>query len=120
VLAKGQNSGMSLPKYLVIKNPSQWQTLWRVHSGRPGLSPPAVDFSKSMIIAVFMGEKHTGGYSVDIKGIKQADKRMWVDVSLHAPAKDKMVTMALTQPFIMVSVPRFEGEVMFRFEPGQQ
>lgn len=57
-------------------------------------------FNKNLVVAAFLGQRRTGGYSVQIKGA--GDNRL--RVSSTAPPKGAMTTQALTAPFKIVSV----------------
>ncbi len=57
-------------------------------------------FKQHAVVAAFLGQRRTGGYSVEIK--RTADGSL--AVIEHAPSKRGMVTMALTAPLRVVSV----------------
>lgn len=73
----GQQSGVKKPAQKVIDNLETWKKVWReVHqavSPKPKL--PKVDFEKQVVLAVFMGEKNTGGYRIQIRGMKDTGKK---------------------------------------------
>lgn len=98
-----------------IRNEEEWETLWnRVYKGRsPIPERPDVDFAKEMVIAVFMGEKPTGGYSIEIERIVEREETWEVHVQETAPGPNDGVIEALTQPYHMVRTPRTEKEVTF-------
>ncbi len=57
-IALGSQSGIRTRSEVVIRTPSEWQTLWQKHMAGLPQAParPAVDFSRDMVIAVFAGE----------------------------------------------------------------
>jgi len=58
---KGQDSGVGEGSHLVIRSQPQWQALW----ARIGqAAPSAPDFQSSFAVAVFLGQRSTGGYRV--------------------------------------------------------
>jgi hypothetical protein len=65
-----------------------------------------------IVIAVFMGTRMSGGYSVKITGVEQNDK-VTVKVKESSPPPDAMVTMALTSPYHVVVVPKSDKPVEF-------
>jgi len=79
------------------------------------LKVDAIDFKKQMIIVVSGGVQRTGGYSVDVKGLKIKDKVLIVEWKLNTPKPGAFVTQALTHPAQTILVERFDGEV--RFDP---
>ena len=80
---------------------------------KPGFSIPKVDFSKETIIAVFMGEKTTGGFSVTIENVKEKNKKLIVKIKETKPGSKDMVTMAITQPFCFVKINKADKEFVF-------
>ena len=64
-----------------------------------------------MLIVVTAGVKPTGGYSVEIAGLKVADKMLTVAWKVNAPTG--FATQAFTHPGVVALLPRFEGEVRF-------
>jgi hypothetical protein len=58
-------------------------------------------FKTNAVVAAFLGQRRTGGFSVVITSAADGSVR----VSEKAPPADAMVTMALTTPYKIVSVP---------------
>ena len=79
---------------------------------------PAVDFDKEMVAAVFLGEKPTGGYGVEISSAEVADRSLTVFVRETSPKPGAMVTQAINQPFHIVRIEAAGVEtVSFRRAP---
>ncbi|MGZ3537738.1 MAG: hypothetical protein ACXVAB_06850 [Thermodesulfobacteriota bacterium] len=59
---KGFRSGIKEQKFIAPKKEKKWEDLWRLHKGTslPG-QEIRIDFEQEMVIAVFSGEKRTGG-----------------------------------------------------------
>lgn len=72
-----------------------------------------VDFNESMVLAVFTGEKPSGGYQVEITQIFETDDTIEVMVLETAPGADDMVTMALTYPGHVIAMKTSDKEVIF-------
>jgi hypothetical protein len=119
-LDNGFRSGVREPKFVVIKTVNDLKELWSSHvSGSiPSKALPSVDFQKEMVVAVFLGEKATGGYSVEITKIEETRQKRVLTVSIREskPAPDAMVTQALTQPFHIVKLKKLELATTFVFE----
>ena len=62
-------------KNYVIENLNEWEYLWnKTNEGTyPSPKLPIIDFNSEMIIGVYMGQKSSGGYSVEIKKIAYGD-----------------------------------------------
>lgn len=97
----------------VINSSDEWTDLLeRTHLNRVKL--PKIDFTTCTVIATFMGEQKTGGYSVEIKKIEDSEKEIIVYIKESAPAKGTITTMLLTQPYHVVEVKKITKLVVFR------
>lgn len=99
---------------MIIKNIKDWTELWN-SSGHSAL-PPAIDFAKDMVMAVFQGEKSTGGYSIEITKIIENKDNTEVFVKETSPGVNCMVTKSLTSPFHIVKLQKIDKEVVFKIE----
>lgn len=119
-LDKGFSSGLRERKFVVIKTANEWKELWSSHmSGSiPSKALPSVDFQTEMIVAVFLGEKMTGGYGVEITKIEESRQKRILSVTIREskPPADAMLTQALTQPFHIVKLKKVELPATFVFE----
>jgi hypothetical protein len=71
-----------------------------------------------MVVAVFLGEKPTGGYAIEITRAAKTDRGIEVGYTEQTPAPGAMTIQALTQPFHIVRIPKSDGdEVTFRRLP---
>jgi len=80
---------------------------------KPGFSIPKIDFSKETVIAVFMGEKTTGGFAITIENVKEENEKLIVKIKETKPGPEDMVTMAITQPFCFVKISSVGKEFVF-------
>ncbi len=94
----------------VIKDENAFENLWQDASDE---DMPEVDFASEMVIAVFMGEKSSGGYDVEIVEILETEDTLEVTISETEPGDDDMVTMALTYPEHIISLENIDKEVNF-------
>ena len=81
-LAKGQHSMQTEQQFEVISGQSQFQYLWNLFDAGPA---PSLDFTQESAIAVFMGERPTGGYSIRVASVTHRDDELLVEVVLQAP-----------------------------------
>ena len=112
---KGIRCGYKEPLRLVIKSEDQWKEVWeKVHRFRlPTPELPVVDFEKEMVIAVFMGERKSGGYEIEIKKIAERENKIFVEVEEKEPPSDSVQTMALTQPYHLIVIHKLKGVTHF-------
>jgi hypothetical protein len=108
---RGGQSDIESAREVVVRTPAEWTALWKQHT--PGRKPPAVNFTRSMVVGVFLGSRPTGGYSIDIAGIERKGTELVVTYREGRPAPDDMVTQVLTSPYHLVSIERFAGPVRF-------
>lgn len=103
---KGYRSGVRDSIEAVARNQTEWSALWKRHASiEPNLAPPpAIDFSKEIVVAVFLGEKPTGGYDIAIVSAERSDGTLLISFVEKNPRPGAMVTQAFTQPFHIVRV----------------
>ncbi len=112
---KGYHSGHTDSAYCVINDADEWADVWNQHTQimLPKQPMPEVDFSKTTIIAVFMGEFSTGGYEIEVKEIVDTGPSVVVKVEKTYPGPGCIVTQAFSQPYHIVKVDKIEKDVIF-------
>lgn len=88
----------------VVTDAEAFRTLWQQHTSSFD-TPPSVDFATQSVVAVFAGEKPTGGYTASVISVKQLDKTLTVHFKVTAPAAGSSVTQVITYPAHIVSIP---------------
>ncbi|MBE99773.1 protease complex subunit PrcB family protein [Flavobacterium coralii] len=71
-----------------------------------------VDFSKYNVVAVFMGQKRSGGYSITVEKVVVDGNTAQVLVKNTLPEQGAMVTMALTAPYCMAAIPKTDKVIV--------
>lgn len=114
-LADETDSGLEERRRLVVRSDSAWADLWqRIYETRePRPEVPDVDFDEHVVIAVAMGERRTGGFTIGIERVYRDDGELHVVVRETSPGSECGVTLALTQPVLAVRVPAVPGPVSF-------
>jgi hypothetical protein len=110
-LDKGDQSNVDDAKQAVVRTEAEWAKLWNQHS--PDHKRPAVDFSRQMVVGVFMGSRPTAGFSIDIVSTIQANGVLTVRYREVIPSRDAITAQVITSPFDLVTVPTFAGDVRF-------
>src|SRR5438128_2485214 len=79
---RGVYGGMRTPAEKVIRTQAEWAALWKkLHATQiPPPAAPKVDFAKEMVLAVFMGERPTGGHAITIDRVELGAKEIRVTV----------------------------------------
>lgn len=100
VLETGTQSGVTTPGTQVIRDQAALDALWLQHS--PGNAAPTVDFNENYVVALFMGQQSTGGYTLELDRLERfgdAIHMTTVSTSPTGPAPS-----VLTFPFEIVAV----------------
>jgi hypothetical protein len=115
VLFTEHSSGTSEPLELVIRDVAEWRDRWAqiVSNRHPPPDPPDVDFDRDMVVLVGIGERGTGGYTVEIVDVGSVDGALRVVFRERIPGDSCVVTRALTSPITGVTVPRMDGSASF-------
>jgi hypothetical protein len=105
----GQSTEIKEKLCVVVRSPQEWGSLWNKHTGGKADSRPAVDFSKEMVVAVFLGERNTGGYKVDITLMAdpiEPKTHLVVFYREIQPESGSFNTEMISEPFVMVKIAR--------------
>jgi len=110
-LEKGSDSAIDEARQATARTADEWAALWRQHAAdRPR---PPVDFSKEMVVGVFMGSRPTAGFAVEIVGVREEAGGVVVQYRETRPSRDAMTAQVLTAPYHLVAVPKSAGAVTF-------
>ena len=105
----GQTTGFKEKLCVVVRSQQEWGVLWIKHTGGKAEGRPAVDFTKEMVVAVFLGERSTGGYKVDVKLMAdpiEPKTRIVVFYREVRPDSGSFDMDMISQPYVMIKVPR--------------
>ena len=116
-VAKGNASEQQDAKQVTVRTPSEWETLWKAHA--PTVKMPSVDFTKNMVVGIFLGTKPSDGYQVEIVGVRTQEKELIVEYVQRTPGRGTMAAQILTEPYHLVSVPKHAGTVRFIHVPAK-
>jgi hypothetical protein len=110
-LDKGAQSNVDDRLTATASTEAEWTTLWKKHNfDKPA---PAVDFSKEMVVAVFMGSRPTAGFSVAIVSAAARDGKLVVTYKETLPAPGGVRAQILTAPYHIVAAPKSTLPVVF-------
>ena len=110
-VARGDQSNVDSPRQVVARTASEWNALWRQHDfDRPA---PAVDLSREMIVAVFLGSRTTAGFGVEIASAQSQGGGVLVRYKVSEPGAGSVTAQVLTFPYHIVALPRSAGDVKF-------
>jgi hypothetical protein len=94
---------------VVITNEKELTTLFQSVGNE---QVPKVDFTKNQVVALFLGSKNTGGYSISIDRAEVIGNQIMIYKKIETP-KGGMVTTAFTNPFVIVTIHN-KKEIVFK------
>ena len=107
-------SGIHEARTVVVKDAGTWAGLWSEHA--PGRALPAVDFTKNMVVGVFMGSGANSCYTTAIDNVSRTAGRIIVHELRSVPGPDIACAMHVTTPAHLVVIPRSDLPVEFATE----
>jgi hypothetical protein len=106
----------------LVRDAGDWERTWALANQHfaPVPKAPPVDFGKEMVAVASLGEKRTGGHSVQIVGARSAGGKLRILYAERAPAPGAVEIQVITRPWHAVVLPRSELPVEWvRYEaPG--
>lgn len=116
-LEKGSQSFVDDLKPVTARTADEWNAVWKQHA--PGRPVPAVDFSREMVVGIFIGSRNSAGYSVEIVGVEKQAATVGgpggivVRYKETAPGRAAVTAQIVTSPYDLVAVPKQDGTVRF-------
>ncbi|MBE9490752.1 MAG: protease complex subunit PrcB family protein [Bacteroidetes bacterium] len=114
-IAQDEFGGMTDSKFIVIKDEATFIEVYRLigKDRLPKVEMPTIDFEKETVIALFLGEKTSGGYFITVKQIVVISDKVNVAYKVTSPKPGDMVTTVMTQPYCIIKMPKTSKEVVF-------
>ncbi len=108
VVYKSQIGGKKEKSNLIIKNYEDFNALIsELNIGEEEYEKLlSIDLEKHDLLVSFLGEKTTGGYDIDVEKVKFSPTSSEVSLKEIVPEKNAIVTMAVTTPYIFVTLPK--------------
>ena len=107
---RGSRGGKVAFSVVVARTASVWWDLWD-GIGRP--PPQELDANREIAVAIFLGQRRTGGFGVTIESVELRDGFMVVRFQETRPGADSMVSQALTSPYLVRLIPKTDFPVAF-------
>ncbi len=108
---RGPMSGVEAYKEVVVRNADELKAFWATLTTRRPI--PNVTFANTMLVALFLGERPTAGYAVEIVSVARDGDTLVIGYAERVPAPDAMVGQVMTTPYVVAGVPAHEGPVSF-------
>ena len=111
----GSVSGVKQQRAIVVQTAADWKKLWDEHAAGKAAPMPEVDFSKESVVAVFAGERRSGGYRIAVEVL--ADPKtdaVTVLYDVRKPGPGGMTISMMTQPFLFRKIAKPAGPVLVK------
>jgi len=119
-LEQDSQSGVATAQNSVARDATAWAALWAQHKKATGpttpVHPPAVDFAKDMVVAVFRGAA-SGCDGINITSATQAAAKLTDEYQLTTAPAGMACPAVVTAPAHIVTVPKSATLVEFVIKP---
>jgi hypothetical protein len=99
----GDEAMFGSARFFVLGSASEFE---EVYPGRDRGDLPAIDFKNHLLIVAYRGICPTGGYTIEITCVHEAEDGIHVQIETKDPNPDDFVTLAMTNPHDAVVIPR--------------
>jgi len=110
-IEKGTASSASELRQVVVRDGAAWEKFWSEHA--PERPRPAVDFAREMVVGVFVGDRPTAGYTVEIFGYRESGDDVTVQYRETTPARGTVAAQVIVSPYHLAAIPKKTGKVSF-------
>lgn len=107
ILKQDAYGGRDKKSTVVVKSHSELAALYKELGWS---NVPTIDFSQNNVVALFMGQKNSGGYSIGVRKVTVEDDTAILNVVETSP--EGTATMALTAPYCIVVIPKTDTVVV--------
>jgi len=115
-IEKGDQSNIESAKQVLVRTEAELRKLWQEHA--PDRPMPKVDFSREMVVGVFMGSRPNAGFSTAIVSATAANGALMVRYSENKPVAGSVTAQILTFPYHLVAIPKADvKDVKFEKAP---
>lgn len=100
---------------IVIRNADEFDTLWKnlFQNRKPIPDYPSINFSKKMLLFTMRKTKPNGGYTTQISKVVKTNNALAVKIDNTNPGDNCGVTQALTTPYQIVKIDKYDQAVEF-------
>jgi hypothetical protein len=91
---------------LVIRNEQEW-------ADTIGTKESSIDFTQKTALVVSMGQRMTGGYSIEIKSITEKTNKVHVAVEFISPGKNCITIQVVNYPSQIILIPATKKEIVW-------
>lgn len=111
VLTEQTYGGAAIRFYEILSEPNEIKMLQKDENLKNSIKP--TDLQNSNFVILNMGQKTSGGYSINVESVVETPTQIIIKVKEMAPEPGGMVTQALTNPFCVVKI-NSKKEIIFQ------
>ena len=117
IIEKGVHSNYISRMDIVLTDQNELNNIYDTLNSTitPKKEIPQIDFSEYQVVISCMGEKPTGGYSMDVDSIMNVEEDLVVYLKYNAPKPGEMVTTALTSPYLIYTFRKQSKPIRFQY-----
>ncbi len=114
-LLRGDQCGVEEARQIFVRDEDAWKDLWDEFTSiqTPADPRPMIDFSKHMVIGVFLGSRSSSGYGVEIVEVSSVGDALRVTSRVSEPDPGGMMLTVITHPYHLVRLDLHEGPIQF-------
>jgi hypothetical protein len=101
----------SAPEVRRVRNSAEFARRLRLVETGPVFRVPRVDFIRNEVVMFAVGPRSSAGYSLTVRSVRAVHGSTVVTVDEHSPALGSTAAARLTFPFILIAVPRSNGQL---------
>ncbi|WP_135227583.1 protease complex subunit PrcB family protein [Deinococcus fonticola] len=118
-VARGANARVDDPTVRIATTTAELGEIYRLAYGNQSSPPTPTPLNNETAVAVFIGQRTTGGYGVRVERVVASGGTLNVTVAIQAPQAGMITTQALTSPWVLVKVPGLFTQVNVVDTAGQ-
>jgi hypothetical protein len=111
VLTEQTYGGAAIRFYEILSEPNEIRMLQKDENLKNSIKP--TDLQNSNFVILNMGQKSSGGYSINVEGVVETPTQIIIKVKETGPEPGGMVTQAMTNPFCVVKI-NSKKEIIFQ------
>lgn len=111
VLTEQTYGGAAIRFYEILSEPNEIRMLQKDENLKNNIKP--TDLQNSNFVILNMGQKSSGGYSINVEGVVETPTQVIIKVKETGPEPGGMVTQAMTNPFCVVKI-NSKKEIIFQ------
>ncbi len=106
----------------IFKNYNEFEKFYKSQTNLISDSIPKlnVNFENELLIGVFLGQRPTSGYSINVDKVILENKKIWVYASEICPKKDQAVLMVITYPSVFIKIPKYNYPIELKLNKCQR